>query len=196
MRTIKLSLLASVVIVLGLTSSCKKDDPKPTPPITKTDSIPAAFSPSGKFTFFSFKNDAVVAGTDSATTKWDFAFKYVNIIVNSHASGPGNAGVIVQPGSYDSYMTAPATGYAYDTTKTQTAIKDKEPGAWYLYNPSVHDLSPKAGRFFVFRTADGHYVKMEILSVTTDVPFTNPVPPTTIWYKFRYTYQPDGTGNF
>lgn len=168
------------------------------PGITKTDSISAAFSPAGKFTYFSFKNDAVVAETDSATAKWDFAFKYVNIIVNSHASGPGNAAVIVQPGIYGSYTTAPTTGYAYDTTKTQTAInaKDRDPNAWYLYNPTVHALTPKAGQFFVFRTSDNHYVKMEILSVTTDVPFTNPVPPTTIWYKFRYTYQADGSRNF
>jgi len=48
----------------------------------------------------------------------------------------------------------------------------------------------------VFKTSDGHYVKMEILSVTTDVPITNPVPPTSIWYKFRYTYQADGSRNF
>jgi hypothetical protein len=195
MRQLQLSLLAFFAIIFGLVS-CKKDDSKPMPVITKTDSIPAAFSPAGKFTYFSFKNGAVVSETDSATTKWDFAFKYVNIIVNSHASGPGNAGVIIQSGIYDSYKTPSATGNAYYTTKTQTPIKDNGPGAWYLYDQSVHALTPKAGQFFVFRTADGHYAKMEILSVTTDVPFTNPVPPTTIWYKFRFTYQADGSTNF
>jgi hypothetical protein len=106
--------------------------------------------------------------------------------------------VITQTGVYDDFKTAPETGYAYDTSSTQTAINAKygDPNAWYLYDPSVHNLTPVAGKFFVFKTSDNHYVKMEILSVTTDVPFTNPVPPTSIWYKFRYSYQADGSRNF
>ena len=99
---------------------------------------------------------------------------------------------------YDDFKTAPESGYAYDTTSVKTAINANygDPGAWYLYDPTVHNLTPVAGKFFVFKTNDNHYVKMEILSVTTDVPFTNPVPPTYIWYKFRFTYQADGSGNF
>lgn len=199
MKNMKISLFAVAIVVTGLIS-CGKEEvpaPPPTPAVTKTDSIAAAFSPNGPFTYFNFKNDTIVAGTDSATTKWDFAFRYVNIIVNSHASGPGNAGVITKTGIYDTLSQAPESGYSYDTTTTQLAInaKDRDPNSWYLYDPTIHNLTPKAGTYFVFRTTDNHYVKMEILSVTTDVPFTNPVPPTTIWYKFRYTYQADGSRN-
>ena len=196
---LKLTLLSAAIVVTGMMSCSKDDNPKPdVPPVTKTDSIQAAFSPQGDFTYFSFKNDAVVPVTDSNSTNWDFAFRFINIIVNSHASGPGSVGVITQSGVYDDFKTAPETGYAYDTTSTQTAINAKlgDPNAWYLYDASVHNLTPVAGKFFVFKTSDGHYVKMEILSVTTDVPITNPVPPTSIWYKFRYTYQADGSRNF
>ena len=196
---LKLTLLTIAIVVTGMISCGKNDTPKPVvPPVTKTDSVQTSFSPQGAFTFFSFKNDAVVPSTDSNSTNWDFAFRYVNIIVNSHASGPGSAGVITQSGIYDDFKTAPESGYAYDTTSTKTAINANfgDPTAWYLYDASVHNLTPLAGKFFVFKTNDNHYVKMEILSVTTDVPFTNPVPPTSIWYKFRYTYQADGSRNF
>jgi len=199
MKTLKLSVLGITALVAGLISCGKKDNSNPTQTaVTQTDSVRAAFSPQGPFTFFSFKNNAIVPVTDSNSTNWDFAFRYVNIIVNSHASGPGSVGVITQTGVFDDFKTAPETGYAYDTTSTQTAINANygDPNAWYLYDASVHNLTPLAGKFFVFRTTDNHYVKMEILSVTTDVPFTSPIPPTYIWYKFRYTYQADGSRNF
>ena len=197
MKTLRLSIVACALLMIGFTS-CKKDDPiaPPTPSVTKTDSIQAAFSPAGPFTYFSFKNDQVIAASDSNSTKWDFAFRFVNILVNSHASGPGNVGVITQNGIFDDLKMAPESGYGYDTTKTQLAINAKDQNAWYKYDDATHNLTPKAGQFFVFRTTDNKYVKMEILSVTTDVPFTNPVPPTKIWYKFRYTYQADGSRNF
>ena len=198
MKTIKLSLVACAVLMIGF-ASCKKDDPiaPPAPSISKVDSIQTSFSPKGPYTFFSFKDDKVIASSDSNSTKWDFAFRYVNIIVNSQASGPGNVGVITQKGIFDDLKVAPESGYAYDT-KDQFAINanDRDPNAWYLYDPAVHALAPKAGQFFIFRTTDNKYVKMEILSVTTDVPFTNPTPPTQLWYKFRFTYQPDGSRNF
>ena len=199
MRSMKMTVIVAAIITTGIVSCGKDKTPAPVvPPVTKTDSVQAAFSPQGAFTFFSFKNDAVVPATDSNSTNWDFAFRYVNIIVNSHASGPGSAGVILESGIYDDFKMAPESGYAYDTTTTKTAINANygDPAAWYLYDPTVHNLTPVAGKFFVFKTNDNHYVKMEILSVTTDVPFTNPVPPTSIWYKFRYTYQADGSRNF
>jgi len=199
MKNVKINLLATAIVVAGLISCGKEEVPAPPPtsPISVTDSVQAAFSPQGDFTYFNFKNNAIVPATDSNSTNWDFAFRYVNIIVNSHASGPGNAGVITETGIYDDFKMAPESGYAYDTTSTKTAINANygDPNAWYLYDNTVHNLTPVAGKFFVFRTSDNHYVKMEILSVTTDVPFTNPTPPTSIWYKFRYTYQPDGTTN-
>ncbi|HEV2831720.1 MAG TPA: HmuY family protein [Hanamia sp.] len=195
MKTLKLSMLALAAVVIGLVS-CTKDDvpnPAPTPAVSVTDSIEIPFA-TNNFTLYSFKDSAVVSNNDSATTKWDIGIRLVSIIVNSHASGPGNAGVITQSGIYDAFKIAPENGYAYDTTTSKTAIDAGFTTGWYNYDDATHAFSPKAGKFFVIRTADNHYVKMEILSVSYK-DFVGPVPVTLI-YKFRYSYQADGSRNF
>ena len=196
MKTMKLSMIAVAALMIGF-ASCEKDDtpaPEPSTPITKTDSVRTSFSANAPYTFYSFKTGAVVPNSDSATNKWDFGVHFVNIIVNSHASGPGNAGVITQSGIYDAFKIAPENGYAYDTTTSKTAIDAGFTTGWYNYDDATHAFSPKAGKFFVIRTADNHYVKMEILSVSYK-DFVGPVPVTLI-YKFRYSYQADGSRNF
>ena len=194
MKLLRLIIPAYVLLII-LLLSCKKNgnDNAPTS-VTKTDSIQVAFDPGAPNTFFNFKNDGVVLNSDSSSTKWDFGVRNVNFIINSHASGPGNGGVITQSGIYDNYSQAPQSGYAYDTSSTQLAIDAGFNTGWYIYNPTTHAFSPRAGQFFVIRTADSHYAKMEILSVDY-LPFTGPVPITLI-YKFRYTYQSDGSTNF
>lgn len=195
MKTLKLSMLALAAVVVGLVS-CTKDDspnPAPTPAVSVTDSIEIPFN-TASFTLYSFNDSAVVSNNDSATTKWDIGIRLVSIIVNSHASGPGNAGVITQSGIYDAFTIAPENGYAYDTTTSKTAIDAGFTTGWYNYDDATHAFSPKAGKFFVIRTADNHYVKMEILSVGYK-DFVGPVPVTLI-YKFRYSYQADVSRNF
>ena len=159
--------------------------------IQKTDSLKVNFRSSAPFTFFSFKNDALVANSDSASTKWDFGLRFTTFILNSHTYGPGNAGAILQNSIYSSVTTAPDNGYAYDTASSQKAIKD---GSWYDYNTTTHVFAPKAGQTFIFRTADNFYVKMELLAVDYE-PFSGPAPVRLI-YRFRYTYQSDGSKNF
>ena len=183
-----LSLVAGLIVSM---TACKKSSTTPIPTFEKTDSLKVSFSSSNPYTFFSFKNDAVVANSDSASTKWDFGLRFTTFIVNSYASGPGNAGVILQNSSYSTITSVPSSGYAYDTTSSQKAIKD---GSWYNYNPTTHSFAPKAGQVFLFRTADNKYVKMELLAVDYE-PFVGPVPVTLI-YRFRYTYQPDGSTTF
>lgn len=197
MKTLRLSMIAIVAIVTGL-MSCGKEEvpaPPPNPSVTITDSIEIPFS-SNNYTLYSLKDSSIIPNSDSVSNHWDFGIRFVNIIVNSHASGPGNAGVITQTGIFDSYTMAPSTGYAYDTTTTNLAIDAGETTGWYNYDNTTHEFSPKAGKFFVLKTADNHYAKMEILSVTY-AGYTGPnTPPTTLIYKFRYTYQADGSGNF
>ncbi len=190
----KKTILASAVLCYALLltiSSCKKDSVNPVTIIEKTDSMHVNFSSAASFTFFSFKNGALVANTDSATTKWDFGLRFTTFILNSNTYGPGNAGAILQTGIYSNVTTAPQTGYAYDTTSSQKAIKD---GSWYDYNPVTHAFVPKAGQTFIFRTAENYYVKMELLAVDYEA-FTGPVPQRLI-YRFRYTYQSNGTRSF
>ena len=173
-------------------SSCAKTDTVATVTLVqKTDSLKVNFSSAAPFTFFSFKNDALVANSDSATLNWDFGLKFTTFILNSHAYGPGNTGAILQNSIYSNVTTAPDAGYAYDTSSSQKAIKD---GSWYDYNLATHVFSPKAGQTFIFRTADNYYVKMELLAVDYE-PFTGRVPVRLI-YRFRYTYQSSGAKNF
>lgn len=200
MKTLKLSLLAAGTILVFGMISCKKDNPAPTPAVYKTVELTVKFDRTAPFTFFSFRNGAVEASTDSATAKWDIGIRYVDIILNSHSSGPGNAGVITQMvnistnTTFDSLKEAPESGYAYDTTSTQRAINTDLYAGWYNYDRNTHAFSSKADRFFIIRTADNHYAKMEILSVDY-APFQGPTP-VELKYKIRYAYQADNAKNF
>ena len=191
-KTIQASMIAAIAMIFIL-SSCSKDNAAVTTITTveKTDSLKVNFSPSSAYTFFSFKNDAIVANSDSATPKWDFGLRLTTFILNSYSYGPGNAGAILQNSIYSTVTVAPNSGYAYDTTTSQKGIKD---GSWYDYNPTTHAFAPKAGKTFIFRTADNNYAKMELLAVDYE-PFVGPTPVRLI-YRFRYTYQANGSTNF
>ncbi len=185
-------LIGALAIILFLASCDKDDDDQEPVAFTKTTTITVNFNPGTPFTLYSFKDSSVVANSDSVSAKWDFALRLTTFLVNSNAGGPGNAGVIMQDGIYDNITVAPTAGYAYDTSGSQRAIKD---GSWYDYDVVSHNFIPKAGKVFIFRTADGvHYSKMEILSATY-APFTGPVPDQII-YTIRFTYQPAASVNF
>lgn len=189
-RTMKV--VSAVALVVVSFTACKKDATEVASQLTiKTDSLKVSANPAGSFAFFSFKNGTAVPNTDSATNKWDFALRFTTFLVNSASSGPGNAGVILQNSVYSTVTSAPTTGYANDTARTQLAIKD---GSWYNYNPTTRTFAPKAGQTFIFRAADGNYVKMELLATDYE-PFVGPRP-TVLIYRFRYTYQANGTTNF
>jgi hypothetical protein len=189
----RLSLIAAVALVV-LFSACSKSNTAPVvvPSYSSTQTLTVNFSTTKPYAFFGFKDSSLVANTDSATAKWDFGLRFTTFLVNSNASGPGSAGVIMQDGVFANLTSAPATGYAYDTTSSKLAIKD---GSWYDYNILTHAFVPKAGKVFFFRSADGtHYAKMQLLAVDY-APFTGPAP-SQLLYKFQYVYQPSGSANF
>ena len=186
-------LFAAVAVVVFF-AACSKSDTTPTvvPAYSSTQTLTVNFSTTKPFAFFGFKDSSLAVNTDSATAKWDFGLRFTNFVVNSNASGPGAAGVIMQDGVFANLTSAPTTGYAYDTTSTKLAIKD---GSWYDYNILTHAFVPKAGKVFFFRTADGaHYAKMQLLAVDY-APFTGPAP-SQLLYKFQYVYQPSGAASF
>jgi hypothetical protein len=192
-REMKRTMLAIIAVAVAgiLFTSCKKDETPQNTIITKTDSLLVNFSSTKSFAFFNFKNGTVVANSDSASTKWDFGLRFTTFILNSNTYGPGNAGAILQNTLYADATEAPATGYAYDTSTSKKAIKD---GSWYNYNPTTRTFAPKAGQTFFFRTADNFYVKMELLAVDY-APFIG-VQPDKLIYRFRYTYQANGSTKF
>lgn len=192
MRNRKSMLVLTLAVMVGFIACTKSENTATQVSVTSTQTVNVNFSTASKYTLFSFKDSVVVANTDSATAKWDFGLRFTSFIVNSNFSGPANAGVIVKDGIFSAINEAPTTGYSYDSTAAKLAIKD---GTWYDYIPSTRSFSPKAGKVFIFRTADGaHYAKMQLLGVDY-APFTGQVP-VTLLYKFQYTYQPSGSVNF
>jgi len=192
-RVLFFGLLASVAF-----SACKKSSTtnQSATDISGIKTISVAFDQlaSQPFTLFRFSDSSVIANTDSASNNWDFGIRFTTFIVNSYAGGPGNAGVIMQNNIFDSVKSAPTSGYAYDTTSAQRAIKD---GSWYTYNSQSHVFVPKAGKVFIFKTADGsHYAKMELLSVENGPVVPPAQTPTILYYTFRYSYKANGSPTF
>jgi len=189
------SILMTVFAVAALVS-CTKED-KPTPAAVSSVDFLVSGTSVGAHDLFSFQTGARVANTDSISTKWDFGMRFEKIIVNSNASGPGTAGVQVINGTFESVVEAPATGYAYDTTASQLAVKGPQ---WYIYNSATRTFAPIAGRTFVFKTARNTYAKMEILSADpaddNGNPVVPPTRPTRIKYKLRFAHQTSGSRTF
>lgn len=199
MKKTALTLFAGLAL---MATSCKKDKneptPQPQPTETKTAYLTTTANPAaGGYTGFNFATGAEVNPVDASATNWDFALLFVTMKVNSNASGAGQAGVQILNQPLAEVMEAPESGYAYDTTATQLAVKGS---AWYTYNPSNHTFAPIAGKTFVFKTADGKYAKMEMieaLPVDNDGNVvTPPTMPSKIKYKINYNYQADGSRKF
>lgn len=190
---------ASLVIALAVSLvACDKKDTPPAPAVVSTRDFLVNGSPSGgNYNFFRLENSSEIPFADSNTVRWDFAMRFETFIVNSNASGPGQAGVQVINQPFDAVTTAPETGYRYDTSAAQKAIKGSD---WYTYNAATRTFAPIAGKTFVFRTATGQYAKLEILSADPADDFGNlvtpPTRPTKIKYRIRSAYQGNGTRQF
>lgn len=153
--------------------------------------IVVPFSTSGKYTLYRLVDSTQVFNADSASSRWDFGMRRTTIIFNSASSGPGNAGVILQDIPFESITKAPFSGYAFDTTASQKAIKDY---SWYTYDRVTNAFNPTAGKTFVIKTGDGrHFAKIEFLKAEYE-PFVGQMPVNLI-YTFRYFYQANGSDN-
>ena len=188
---------------------CSKSDPAPALTAVTFKNL-AADPPSGgynptngqpigvtkKYALFSFKTGAIVANTDSASTKWDIGFNGTNIIINSGTSGPGSAAAQVVSGIFSNLVIAPNDGYLQDNksaTPASYAITRGSGKGWYNYDPASNLITPIAGKVLVLKTADGKYTKMEIVSYYLDAPIAPTSSTKDRYYTFRYLYQPDGT---
>ncbi|MBK9256171.1 MAG: HmuY family protein [Saprospiraceae bacterium] len=194
----KLNFLKSVLFisVIAFTFSCKKDE-EPVKAVEATTSFLVDGSNAGNFTLFNFEKNTAISVSEQQSLNWDFGMRFTTFIVNSGVSGPGAAGVQLQNGIFDDIKEAPVDGYKTDISAADLAIKD---GEWYDYNPVARTFAPKAGIVFIFKTANGKYVKMEMIKADpTDnngVIVVPPTIPTKIKYTMRYVYQPNGTRDF
>ncbi|PWK15058.1 heme-binding HmuY-like protein [Arcicella aurantiaca] len=205
MNTIQ-KLSISTFALFIIMSSCKKDEVIVKEAV-KTETVkdlaadPTSVSTSGqptstgKYTFYSFKN-GIIANTDSATLKWDVAFKATTILTNGGTSGIGQGGASVLSGIFDEVKTIPSTSTFVQDSKTAYAIPTGSGKGWYNYDGANNLISPIAGKVLLIKTADGKYAKMEILSYYKGSPVSPTSSSVSRYFTFRYVYQPDGTQLF
>jgi hypothetical protein len=211
----KTKLIALAALTGIIFTSCDKDEvPAPITVQTKSvnnlqaDTIIGISSMgqpygSGKYTLYSLETNAVIANTDSATTKWDIGFRGTTIITNGGNSGPGTGGAFVYTGTFSDLSTIPADStFRLDNAPTSYAVKTGSGNGWYNYNGATQLITPIPGRILVIRTATGKYAKIEIQNyykggVTPDATASdNDKLTKQRYYTFRYTFQSDGSKNF
>lgn len=194
---------------LATTLACKKEDPiQPVVPVQAqtvsnlaadptTGVDPVTGRPTGstnKFTFFSLRENKIIANTDSASNKWDIGFRGTAIIVNGGAIRNGQGGAYVYTGTFGELTAVPASAtFAQDQSPTALAIPVVSGSGWYNYNSATNLVTPIPGRVLVIRTGDGKYAKVDILSYYENAPAVPIATSRSRFYTFRYAYQPDGT---
>ena len=158
---------------------------------------------SGRFSFFSLETGTAIPASDSATTKWDIAFRGTTILTNAGVSGPGSGGGFVQIGTFDNFNTISADStFRRDSIPGRYAITSGSNRGWYTYDGANNLITPLPGRVLVFRTATGKYAKLEITNYYKggSTPATSASDATKLkeqrYYNFRFTYQPNGSKNF
>ena len=200
MKTIKLFILSLVLITFH---NCDDDDPVLLDTVSIT--VEDLHAPqeggqgqpiSGLFAKFDFES-GLQTESDS---EWDVAFRGTSIIVNGGTSlgsadepeRTGDAGAYIFDGTMAD-MTAVETSLISQDSSEGYAIATGSGNGWYTYaGPPTHLINPTPGKILVFRTRDGKYAKMEILSYYLGAPenpdaFSDP----SRYYTFNYVYQPN-----
>ncbi|WP_445732154.1 HmuY family protein [Mariniflexile sp.] len=201
MKTIQLVTL--VTLFIGFTS-CNSDDN--TTPLLEVESqnISNLYAPqeggqgqpvSGQFAKFDF----ATGQTTTSGTEWDIAFRGTTIIVNGGVSlgttdepeRTGNAAAYIANGTMASITDVDASLFTQDSN-TGYAIASGSGNGWYLYDSQANLITPIAGKILVFKTRNGNYAKVEILSYYKDAP-SNPKVAVDEgrYFTFNYVYQPN-----
>jgi hypothetical protein len=156
----------------------------------------------GKFTFFSLERGELVTNSDSATNKWDVAFRGSTILTNAGTSGPGLGGAYVQVGLFDDVTSVSVDSTIRTDAGSLRAIATGSGKGWYVVSQTTNLLTPIPGRVIIVRTATGKYAKLEILNyykggVTPDASASDEEKISKQrYYTFRYTYQANGSTTF
>ncbi|MBP2832388.1 HmuY family protein [Aquimarina sp. U1-2] len=153
-----------------------------------------AQSESGTFTKFDFKTGEIT----ESETEWDIAFRGLAIAVNGGASTgsdgepqrSGNAGASIVIGTFAEVTSIEGLTFEQDS-ETGYAIPRINNEGWYNYNFEQFVVTPLPGRVLVFRTRDGKYAKMEILSYYQDNPGNITEESVPRYYTFNYVYNPN-----
>ncbi|WP_394746950.1 HmuY family protein [Spongiimicrobium salis] len=196
-------LLLTMLAMIG-TSCSSDDDGTSTPDPVQAQLVSNISAPQtggqgqpvgGDFAKFDF-------ATGRATTSdadWDIAFRGTTIAVNGgtvtgtadEPSRNGNAGATIVSGTFASVTTAQGLSFDQDSDAS-FAIPTGSDNGWYNYNFMTNIISPIPGKVLVFRTRDGRYAKVEVLSYYENAP-ANPDPQSDAprYYSFNYVYNPN-----
>lgn len=200
MKTIKLLVLSIMLISFF---NCEDDGPNLQD--IQSVSIEDLYAPqeggqgqpiSGTFARFDFETGLQT----ESETEWDVAFRGTSIIVNGGTSlgttdepeRTGDAGVYIFDGTM-AEMVAVETSLIIQDSSSGYAIQSGSGNGWYTYaGPPTYLINPTPGKILVFRTRDGKYAKMEIISYYLGAPenpdaFSDP----SRYFTFNYVYQPN-----
>lgn len=149
----------------------------------------------GEFTKFSFATGDVT----TSDTEWDIAFRGTTIAVNGgtvtgtndEPERNGNAAAAIVDGIFDEVNSAEGLSFAQDANAA-FAIPTGSDNGWYNYNFMTNLVTPIPGKILVFRTHDGKFAKVEVLSYYENAPanpdgFADP----SRYYTFNYVYNPN-----
>lgn len=196
--------LFSLLFVLTAFVACSDDESEESLVAVESNTASNIFAPQtggrgepigGPFTKFSFATGAVT----ESETEWDIAFRGSTIAVNGGAATgtndeparTGNAGAALVDGIFGEITSAEGLTFLQDATAA-FAIPTGSDNGWYNYNPQTNLLMPIPGKVLVFRTHDGKFAKVEILSYYENAP-ANPdgFADASRYYTFNYVYNPN-----
>ncbi|TAE27641.1 MAG: hypothetical protein EAZ92_09185 [Candidatus Kapaibacterium sp.] len=182
-------------------SSCQQKVVEPVVPVAQgkaiiTRDIAADPMSAGRFTYFNLKDSTIVTGADTATAKWDIAFRGTTIWINGGTGRFGQAQAqVLTAQDYDALVLAPETGWRVDSSATALAIPTGSGRGWYNYSSATNIISPIPGVVIALRSADGKYAKLQIQSYYRGAPAMPDMNSASRYYTFRYFYQADGSRN-
>nr|WP_297789614.1 HmuY family protein [uncultured Allomuricauda sp.] len=203
------NIVLAAAISMALFSCSKDDDGAPEPDPIQVDQVSNLHAPQtggqgqpvgGDFTKFDFETGAVT----TSDTDWDIAFRGTTIAVNGGAetgtadepARSGDVGATIVSGTFDSVTTAEGLSFSQDADGS-FAIPTGSDNGWYNYNFQTNIVSPIPGKVLVFKTSEGNYAKVEILSYYEDAPASpDPSTDTGRYYTFDYVFNPNGETSF
>lgn len=188
--------LLPLLLALGLfAGACSDDELAPTgddnetPTVATTDNGDGSFTTvvdAGYLTATEWIYVDLEAGTQvtpadpAASTEWDLAFKFANIILNGGANGSG--GVALQAfddGAFAALTSAPEAVYLTDTGTSDAGQSFNTGTGWYDYDFVTHAFSIRPDRYYAIRLADGSYIKLQMTDFVDGA--GTPGFPTFVW---------------
>lgn len=208
---LSLNFLGLMLAAVGLWScESKKNDPEPEPLAVESKTMKNLHAPqkqdrsvnppvfSGDFVKFDFSTGKIT----TSDTDWDIAFRGTTILVNGGASSgiaeepkrTGKGAAYIAKATFADVTSVNEADLKQDA-KAGLAIPTGSGNGWYNYNAAQRIINPIPGRVLVFKTADGRYAKVEILSYYKDAPSnltSDIIMNGSQYYTFNYVYQPNG----